>query len=66
MQRDDGSSTVPEPSGMGAAMYVAGYRPCGYCGNHIQHIGVCPRVKAIEYHPNGSVKRVEFHDGGVR
>lgn len=25
------------------------------------HSGLCPRVKAIEYHPNGTVKRVEFH-----
>ena len=33
---------------------------CPYCGNI--HDGVCPKVKAIEYHPNGTVKRVEFHD----
>ena len=32
--------------------------PCSYCGNH--HNGACPKVKAIEYHPNGTVKRVEF------
>ncbi len=31
---------------------------CPYC-NGI-HAGVCPRVKAIEYHENGNVKRVEF------
>lgn len=32
---------------------------CGYCGAF--HAGVCSRVKAIEYHENGMVKRVEFH-----
>ncbi len=33
--------------------------PCGHCGNW--HSGPCPRVKAIEYFPNGLVKRVEYH-----
>ena len=33
---------------------------CGWCGNY--HTGVCWLVKAIEYHPNGGVKRVEFRD----
>lgn len=34
--------------------------PCGYCG--LIHLGGgrCPSVKAIEYYPNGTVKRVEF------
>lgn len=32
---------------------------CGYCGS-LPHQGVCPTVKAIEYHENGTVKRVEF------
>lgn len=32
---------------------------CSWCGN--SHAGVvCPLVKAIEYHPNGTMKRVEF------
>lgn len=31
---------------------------CRYCGNY--HGPLCPDVKAIEYHPNGTVKRVEF------
>jgi hypothetical protein len=38
---------------------------CPYCsGPHsgVIHGGPCPRVKAIEYHANGTVKRVEFHD----
>ena len=33
---------------------------CRYCGSH--HEGACPRVKAVEYYRDGSVKRVEFHD----
>jgi hypothetical protein len=32
--------------------------PCEFCGNH--HGKICPSVKAIEYHENGTVKRVEF------
>jgi hypothetical protein len=33
--------------------------PCGYCGTYHQY--VCPLVKAFEYHPDGKLKRVEFH-----
>lgn len=33
---------------------------CAYCGSY--HSGTCGRVKAIEYHQNGTVKRVEFHE----
>jgi hypothetical protein len=33
---------------------------CGWCG--LYHGPTCPRVAAIEYHPNGLVKRVEFFD----
>ena len=38
------------------------HQPCEYCG--FIHIlpGVCPRVKAFEYHSNGTLKRVEFHE----
>jgi hypothetical protein len=32
---------------------------CEHCG--MWHSGVCPRIKAIEYHPNGTVKRVGYH-----
>lgn len=32
---------------------------CPHCG--IFHLQRCPRIKAIEYHDNGAVKRVEFH-----
>jgi hypothetical protein len=31
---------------------------CPYCG--IFHTAKCPLVKAYEYHPDGTVKRVEF------
>ena len=40
---------------------LKGDQTCGYCGN--LHPGlVCHRVKAMEYHPNGNLKRVELHD----
>lgn len=31
---------------------------CQWCG--MSHGALCPMVKAIEYHPNGTMKRVEF------
>lgn len=37
---------------------------CGWCSHPpdhmVYHYGPCPRMKVIEYHPNGRVKRVEF------
>lgn len=33
--------------------------PCPYCGIS-GHTGRCPEVKSMEYHPDGTVKRVEF------
>lgn len=41
--------------------WIALCRWCGYT-----HSGVCPRVKAIEYFPDGAVKRVELHDSAFR
>lgn len=32
---------------------------CSHCG--MLHVGPCLRIKAIEYYPNGTVKRVEYH-----
>lgn len=32
---------------------------CPHCG--MIHDTTCPRIKAIEYHQDGSTKRVEFH-----
>lgn len=33
-------------------------QPCRWCGGY--HTGVCSRIRAVEYHPNGVVKRVEL------
>jgi hypothetical protein len=33
-------------------------QPCGYCG--MLHGSRCPSIQAIEYYPDGTVKRVEF------
>lgn len=32
--------------------------PCPHCG--MLHGGICHLVKAIEYYPDGTVKRIEF------
>jgi hypothetical protein len=37
--------------------------PCFYCGNY--HVGVCPRIKAMDYDGQGRVARVEFYDSAV-
>ena len=33
---------------------------CPHCGPGIIHSGVCPKVKEIEYFPDGRVKRIVF------
>lgn len=33
---------------------------CVHCAGW--HGGVCPNIKAIEYYPDGSVRKVEYHD----
>lgn len=35
---------------------------CRYCGPFIVHSGACPKVKSVEYYPNGAVKSVELHE----
>lgn len=35
---------------------------CPYCGMRHERT-VCSLIKAIEYHSNGAVKRVEFKEG---
>ncbi len=35
-------------------------QPCQHCG--MTHATTCPKIKAIEYYPDGSTKRLEFHD----
>lgn len=32
---------------------------CEHCGN--VHATTCPRIKAIEYYPDGTVKRITFY-----
>lgn len=34
--------------------------PCPYCGTYGHTMFRCPEVVAIEYHPNGAIKRIEF------
>lgn len=31
---------------------------CEHCG--VIHAGPCPRIKAIEYHETGTIKRIEY------
>lgn len=36
---------------------------CPYCSSEsvqVYHGGTCPRVKAIEYYPDGTIRKVEF------
>ena len=36
---------------------------CPYCsseGCQVYHVGICPKVKSIEYYENGTIKKVEF------
>jgi hypothetical protein len=35
------------------------FQPCSHCGTY--HTVPCPRIKAIEYHQDGTMKRVEYH-----
>lgn len=38
---------------------------CPYCSGPSQkifHGGACPKVKSIEYWPDGTIKKVEFRD----
>ena len=61
--------TVPQPAGVLTAAVAAGTAhqfpgACPHCsGPHsaVFHGGPCPRIKAVEYYPDGSIKRVEYH-----
>jgi heterodisulfide reductase subunit C len=33
---------------------------CPHCGGY--HTGTCPKIKSIEYHENGTIKKIEFKD----
>ena len=40
-------------------------RACPHCSSQYQlvyHGDTCPRVKSIEYYPNGTIKKLEFND----
>jgi hypothetical protein len=52
-----GSGTV-YPLTAGGDKFAAQH--CDHCGGW--HQGRCPSIKAIEYHENGGVKRVEYQD----
>lgn len=52
--RGDGSEGTAAPT---SSSYC---RWCSNDGLQVIHYGPCPRVKSIEYHPNGNIKRVEF------
>lgn len=36
---------------------------CRWCStaNQVVYHAPCPKVRSIEYYPNGTVKKVEFH-----
>jgi hypothetical protein len=33
---------------------------CGHCGGF--HVGACPAVKAVDYYPDGTVRRIEYRE----
>lgn len=39
---------------------VAEPAKCQWCGADQQHGWECPRIAALEFHPDGQVKRIEF------
>lgn len=52
--RSTGTAMNPQPFSM---TFIVNCRHCGYT-----HIGQCPRIKAIEYHECGAIKRVEYKE----
>lgn len=41
-------------------MSTAAEIKCPYCGSGIPHDGLCPEIKAVDYYPDGTLKRVEL------
>lgn len=37
---------------------------CSHCG--MLHQGICPRVRAVEYYPDGTIKAVHYHDWSAK
>ena len=64
LSRSGGSGGVQVTAeAYGAALSLPG--ACPHCSSPFQavmHAGPCPRIKAIEYHPNGAVKRIEYKE----
>lgn len=44
---------------------MGGFEPCRWCGL-IGHLGRCPDLRAMEFHQDGTIKRVEFFSSGER
>lgn len=41
------------------------FKPCELCSDEttkIYHYGRCPKIKSIEYYPDGQIKKIEFRD----
>jgi hypothetical protein len=47
----------------GAGICIDLPHQCGHCG--CWHTGTCPRIKRIEYYPDGTPKAVEYHGDPV-
>ena len=45
---------------------LSGEGSCPYCSkppySYVYHTGTCPKIKAVEYYPDGTVKRIEYKD----
>lgn len=56
-----------ESIGRGYSELTTALRPAGACEwcsserSWVMHTGKCPKVAEIEYHRDGTVKRVRFH-----
>ena len=60
---DIGMQSAIGSTSEGTGMTMTG--GCPYCSgpnSYVVHGGKCPKVKAFEYHPNGTLKRVEFYE----
>jgi hypothetical protein len=67
LSRSSDSETPQQSQSVSSGVRVASLLgACPHCSgpySAIFHGGPCPRIRAIEYHPDGTVKRVEFDVG---
>ena len=52
-----------EPTGTPTGSTAQGR--CPYCSTELRtifHLGPCPRIKSIEYFPDGRIKRIELRE----